>query len=280
MNEHHENHDGDLVFLARLQAWDRRSRVQAPRIARSVGAFAGLAGGSQGAVSEELGRMEGVGEAGGGRLTPRRRVRFHDRATIVGGLALQVWGWLRKVGFGQRSVEQCPASSHSRSHACLDWPRILDRTRATPAASVATTAVLPFLQTADVRAMRTALPSAHSRRARHESTALLSPSFDGAERAHELRLELQIATRHANRERLPSRARPRWPIADHPGEIAPAPIKDHCYPPSTVAQRGRSNTNRAGTRCRATQRRIVFSRSVAVAQLQRIGQSFQHLCLA
>jgi hypothetical protein len=119
----------------------------------------------------------------------------------------------------------------SRSHACLDWPRILDRTRATPAASVAMTAVLPLLQTVDVRAMRTALPSAHSRRARHESTALLSPSFDGAERAHELRLELQIATRHANRERLPSRARPRWPIADHPGEIAPAPIKDHCYPP-------------------------------------------------
>jgi hypothetical protein len=74
----------------------------------------------------------------------------------------------------------------SCSHARLDRLRILDRARATPAASVAVTAVLPLLQTADVRTMRTALPRAHSRRARHESPALLSPSLDGAQGAHEL----------------------------------------------------------------------------------------------
>src|SRR4051812_11195662 len=54
-------------------------------------------GGSQGTISEKLGRMEGVGEAGGNRVTrleQRGAVAFAGMAVaVVVILLITIWGW-------------------------------------------------------------------------------------------------------------------------------------------------------------------------------------------
>src|SRR6201999_510175 len=119
---------------------------------------------------------------------------------------------------------------HNSPHARPDRPRILGGAAAAPAASAAMTAILPFLRADGIRAMRTTLPGANRGRARNKPAAWLSPPLDGAQRADEFRAELQVAARHADRERLAPRNGFRRPIAHDLGEVAVAPDEHHFHP--------------------------------------------------
>lgn len=127
-------------------------------------------------------------------------------------------------------VRRHSLSSHHSPHDRPDRPRLLSGAGAAPTASAAVTAILPFLRTAGVRAMRTALPGAHRGRACNKPAAWLSPPLDGAQRTNEIRAELQVAARHADRERPAPRTGFRRPIANDFGEVSVTPNEHHFHP--------------------------------------------------